>query len=191
MSYSDSDSPLSSPPESADEAPPPVSSRHVKPTTTTTTKRPTKKKTKKASNANNSHSNSNPTATITNGGTGNSTASITAASAATATTIPRIKLKAPVRSPSPVLKQRAASPPHVYMLADSPQLAFIVMFRARFADAFKGVPNLGCQDIERGIVDSTPSEQVELLLCRLISLVLNRKKPVELVLFSFFFPVFF
>jgi len=67
----------------------------------------------------------------------------------------------------------------VSTLADSPELAFIVMFRSRFADAFKGAPNLGCQDIERGIVDSTPSEQVEQLLCRLISLVLNRKKPVE------------
>ncbi|KAF8244774.1 hypothetical protein K440DRAFT_588151 [Wilcoxina mikolae CBS 423.85] len=139
MTYSDSDSPLSSPPESADEAPPPVT-RHVKPTT----KRPTKKK--------------------------------------VVTTIPKIKLKAPAlpaRSPSPPPKQRQASPAHVYTLADSPELAFIVMFRSRFADAFKGVPNLGCQDIERGIVDSTPSEQVEQLLCRLVSLVLNRKKPVE------------
>jgi hypothetical protein len=139
MTYTDSDSPLSSPPESADEAPPPIT-RHVKPTT----KRPTKKK--------------------------------------VITTIPKIKLKGPAlpaRSPSPPPKQRPASPAHVYTLADSPQLAFIVMFRSRFADAFKGVPSLGCQDIERGIVDSTPSEQVEQLLCRLISLVLNRKKPVE------------
>lgn len=55
----------------------------------------------------------------------------------------------------------------------------IVMFRSRFSDAFRGVPNLGCQDIERGIVDSTPSEGVELLLCRLVGLVLNRKKAVE------------
>jgi hypothetical protein len=69
-------------------------------------------------------------------------------------------------------------------LADSRELAIIVMFRSRFADAFKGVPNLGCQDIERGIVDSTPSEQVEQLLCALVSLCLNRKKPVEYVVTS-------
>lgn len=85
-----------------------------------------------------------------------------------------------VRRPStPPRKARKKEPPHVPTLADSPELASIIMFRSRFADAFKGVPNLGCQDIERGVVDSTPSEQVEQLLCRLLSLVLNRKKPVE------------
>lgn len=91
----------------------------------------------------------------------------------------KIKLKAPVRSPSPQPKKRKKEPPHEFTLADSPELAFLVMFRSRFTDAFKGVPNFGPQDLERGLVDSTPSEQVELLLCRLISLVLNRKKPVE------------
>lgn len=35
----------------------------------------------------------------------------------------------------------------------SPELAFIVMIRLRFADAFRGVPNRGCQDIECGIVE--------------------------------------
>ncbi|TGZ81044.1 hypothetical protein EX30DRAFT_371736 [Ascodesmis nigricans] len=95
------------------------------------------------------------------------------------TKLPKIKLKAPVRSPSPPPKKRKKEPPHVYTLADSPELAFIIMFRSRFTDAFKGVPNLGPQDIENGVVDTTPSEQVETLLCRLLSLVLNRKKPVE------------
>ena len=83
------------------------------------------------------------------------------------------------KASTPPRKAKKKEPPHVPTLADSPELAFIVMFRSRFADAFKGVPNLGCQDIERGIVDSTPSEQVEQLLCKLLSLVLNRKKPVE------------
>ena len=56
----------------------------------------------------------------------------------------------------------------------------IVTFRARFAEAMPGkLPNLGPQDIERGVVDSTPSPQVEGLLCALLALVLNRKKPVE------------
>lgn len=83
------------------------------------------------------------------------------------------------KSSTPPKKPRKKEPPHVATLSDASELAFIVMFRSRFADAFKGVPNLGCQDIERGVVDSTPSEQVEVLLCRLVSLVLNRKKPVE------------
>lgn len=43
------------------------------------------------------------------------------------------------------------------------------------------LPNLGPQDIERGVVDSSPSPQVEGLLCALLGLVLNRKKPVEYV----------
>lgn len=83
------------------------------------------------------------------------------------------------KSSTPPRKPRRKEPPHVATLSDASELAFIVMFRSRFADAFKGIPNLGCQDIERGVVDSTPSEQVEVLLCRLVSLVLNRKKPVE------------
>lgn len=54
------------------------------------------------------------------------------------------------------------------------------MFRNRFSDAFpKSVPNIGPQDIERGVVDSLPSEQMENLLCALLGLALNRIKPVE------------
>jgi hypothetical protein len=54
------------------------------------------------------------------------------------------------------------------------------MFRARFHDAFPiKLINLGPQDIERGVVDSVPSKEVEGLLCALLGLVLNRKKPVE------------
>ena len=56
------------------------------------------------------------------------------------------------------------------------------MFRSRFSEAFqKSVPHFGPQDIESGVVDSTPSEQVEKLLCALIGLVLNRKKDPEYV----------
>jgi hypothetical protein len=54
------------------------------------------------------------------------------------------------------------------------------MFRARFDDAFPSkLAQFGPQDIERGVVDSTPSSQIEQLLCALLSLVLNRKKPIE------------
>ncbi|KAK7709072.1 hypothetical protein SLS57_008797 [Botryosphaeria dothidea] len=83
--------------------------------------------------------------------------------------------------PSPqVQRKRPASPPHEEVLADNPDIAFIVMFRSRFTDAFPPkCPHLGPQDIERGIVDPVPSPQVESLLCALLGLALNRKKPVE------------
>jgi len=156
MSYLDSDSPLSSPPESADEAPAPRAS-HID-----------VKRTKRQPTA--------PEAAAT------TKKGLAKKMKAVAPAVARIKLKVPAvppRSPSPPLKKRKKEPPHEFTLADSPELAYIVMFRSRFADAFKGVPNLGCQDIENGIVGLTPSEQVEQLLCRIVSLVLNRKKPVE------------
>ncbi|MCJ1390764.1 hypothetical protein MMC18_003625 [Xylographa bjoerkii] len=84
-----------------------------------------------------------------------------------------------VTSPPPKRK-RPVSPPHDYVLADNPDIAFIVMFRSRFSSAFpKSLPHYGPQDIERGLCDSTPDEHVERLLCALIGLVLNRKKDVE------------
>jgi hypothetical protein len=56
------------------------------------------------------------------------------------------------------------------------------MFRSRFADAFPPkCPHLGPQDIEQGVTEEVPSSQVESLLCALLGLVLNRKKPVESV----------
>lgn len=56
------------------------------------------------------------------------------------------------------------------------------MFRSRFNDAFpKSLPNYGPQDIEHGVVETVPSEQVERLLCALLGLVLNRKKDIEYV----------
>ena len=54
------------------------------------------------------------------------------------------------------------------------------MFRSRFSDAFpKSLPHYGPQDIERGVIDPEPGEQVERLLCALLGLVLNRKKDIE------------
>jgi hypothetical protein len=56
------------------------------------------------------------------------------------------------------------------------------MFRSRFADAFPAkCPHMGPQDVERGVAEDIPSPLVESLLCALLGLVLNRKKPVELV----------
>ena len=40
------------------------------------------------------------------------------------------------------------------------------MFRARFGEAFpRSLPQFGPQDIERGIVDAIPDDNVEKLLC--------------------------
>ncbi|KAI4165692.1 MAG: hypothetical protein LQ342_000634 [Letrouitia transgressa] len=83
-------------------------------------------------------------------------------------------------SSPPAKKKRPPSPPHEYVLADNADIAFICMFRSRFHAAFpRSLPHLGPQDIEQGVVDSIPSEQVEKFLCALIGLVLNRKKDVE------------
>ncbi len=64
--------------------------------------------------------------------------------------------------------------------ADPLDTQFICMFRSRFSNAFsKSLPHYGPQDIERGVIDSPPGEQVERLLCALLGLLLNRKKEVE------------
>jgi hypothetical protein len=59
---------------------------------------------------------------------------------------------------------------------------FIVMFRSRFSEAFPPrCPHLGPQDLERGVAGDVPTSEVESLLCALLGLVNNRKKPVESV----------
>ena len=81
---------------------------------------------------------------------------------------------------SPEPPRRAPSPPHEYTLADNDSIAFLVMFRSRFSDAFpKSLPHYGPQDIERGVSGELPDEQVERYLCALLGLVMNRKKDVE------------
>jgi hypothetical protein len=85
----------------------------------------------------------------------------------------------PKESTPPKVK-RDPSPPHEYVLADNPDIAFIVMFRARFTEAFpKSLPNFGPQELERDIVDTIPGERVEQFLCALLSLLLNRKQDVK------------
>lgn len=59
---------------------------------------------------------------------------------------------------------------------------FIVMFRSRFNDVLPSkLPHFGPQDIERGVMDGPPTPQAQQLLCAVLALVLNRKKPVEYV----------
>lgn len=56
------------------------------------------------------------------------------------------------------------------------------MFRSRFNDAMPSkLASFGPQDIERGVTDLPPSPEVQNLLCAVLALVLNRKKPVEYV----------
>ncbi|KAK3295560.1 uncharacterized protein B0H64DRAFT_474496 [Chaetomium fimeti] len=81
---------------------------------------------------------------------------------------------------TPPRPKREPSPPHEYVLADNPDIAFIVMFRARFTDAFpKSLANFGPQELERDVVDAIPGERVEHFLCALLSLLLNRKQDVK------------
>jgi hypothetical protein len=56
------------------------------------------------------------------------------------------------------------------------------MFRSRFSDHFPPkLAHIGPQDLERGVQQSIPTKEVEGVLCALLGLVLNRKKPVEYV----------
>ncbi|KAB5570540.1 hypothetical protein GE09DRAFT_1217969 [Coniochaeta sp. 2T2.1] len=81
---------------------------------------------------------------------------------------------------SPPRPKREPSPPHEYVLADNPDISFIVMFRARFAETLpKSLPNFGPQELERDIVDSVPGTRVEQFLCALLGLLLNRKQDVK------------
>ncbi|KAK1756084.1 hypothetical protein QBC47DRAFT_179578 [Echria macrotheca] len=84
------------------------------------------------------------------------------------------------QEPTPPRPKREPSPPHEYVLADNPDIAFIVTFRARFTEAFpKSLPNFGPQELERDVVDSIPGERVEQFLCALLGLLLNRKQDVK------------
>ncbi|KAF2970605.1 hypothetical protein GQX73_g2970 [Xylaria multiplex] len=86
----------------------------------------------------------------------------------------------PERTPSPPPRKRSPSPPHDYVLADNPDIAFIVMFRSRFNDALpKSLANFGPQELERDITESIPGERVEHFLCVVLGLLLNRKQDVK------------
>jgi len=86
----------------------------------------------------------------------------------------------PPKEPSPPPRKRSPSPPHEYVLADNPDIAFIVMFRSRFGDAFpKSLANFGPQDLERDVVQTIPGDRVENFLCAVLGLLLNRKQDVK------------
>ncbi|KAI1194094.1 hypothetical protein F5X97DRAFT_16733 [Nemania serpens] len=86
----------------------------------------------------------------------------------------------PDRTPSPPPRKRSPSPPHDYVLADNPDIAFIVMFRSRFNDALpKSLANFGPQELERDVTEPVPGERVEHFLCAVLGLLLNRKQDVK------------
>ncbi|KAI1771279.1 hypothetical protein F4818DRAFT_209242 [Hypoxylon cercidicola] len=81
---------------------------------------------------------------------------------------------------SPPPRKRSPSPAHEYVLADNPDIAFIVMFRARFNDALpKSLSNFGPQELERDIIEAVPGERAEHFLCAILGLLLNRKQDVK------------
>ncbi|GKT53807.1 hypothetical protein ColTof4_05968 [Colletotrichum tofieldiae] len=84
------------------------------------------------------------------------------------------------KEPSPPPRKRSPSPPHENAFEDNPDIAFLVMFRSRFSDAFpKSLANFGPQELERDIIDNPPGERVEAFLCALLFLLLNRKQDVK------------
>ncbi|CCF38319.1 hypothetical protein CH063_09431, partial [Colletotrichum higginsianum] len=84
------------------------------------------------------------------------------------------------KEPSPPPRKRSPSPPHENAFEDNPDIAFLVMFRSRFNDAFpKSLVNFGPQELELDIVDNPPGERVEAFLCALLFLLLNRKQEVN------------
>ncbi|KAI0476697.1 hypothetical protein F4859DRAFT_521275 [Xylaria cf. heliscus] len=86
----------------------------------------------------------------------------------------------PERTPSPPPRKRSPSPPHDYVLADNPDIAFIVMFRSRFNESLpKSLANFGPQELERDVTESIPGERVEHFLCAVLGLLLNRKQDVK------------
>ncbi|KAI1769072.1 hypothetical protein GGR53DRAFT_277676 [Hypoxylon sp. FL1150] len=86
----------------------------------------------------------------------------------------------PKKEMSPPPRKRSPSPAHEYVLADNSDIAFIVMFRARFSDALpKSLANFGPQELERDVTEPVPGERAEHFLCAILGLLLNRKQDVK------------
>jgi len=71
------------------------------------------------------------------------------------------------------------------LLEDNPDFAFVIAFQSQFSSLFRNT-QIGPQELEDGLKATPISEQVELLLCKLLTLVLNRKKNVE---YETMFPI--
>ncbi|KAK9463562.1 uncharacterized protein V1516DRAFT_613924, partial [Lipomyces oligophaga] len=74
-------------------------------------------------------------------------------------------------------RTRVIENPHEPMYAQN--ISLIIFFREKFSDLFSAISHFGPQDLEEGLMSSQPSSIVESFLCRILTLVLNRKKNVE------------
>ncbi|KAF3064566.1 hypothetical protein GL218_01170 [Daldinia childiae] len=93
---------------------------------------------------------------------------------------PGTKPAEPKKEATPPPRKRSPSPAHEYVLADNPDIAFIVMFRSRFNESLpKSLANFGPQELERDVSEPVPGERVEHFLCAILSLLLNRKQDVK------------
>ncbi|KAI7787677.1 hypothetical protein LA080_015046 [Diaporthe eres] len=82
---------------------------------------------------------------------------------------------------SPPPRKREPSPPHEYVFADNPDIAFIVMFRKRFDSAMpRSLAHFGPLELEQDIQQDPPAERVEQFLCVVLGLLLNRKQDIKI-----------
>ncbi|ORY79981.1 hypothetical protein BCR37DRAFT_381410 [Protomyces lactucae-debilis] len=58
-------------------------------------------------------------------------------------------------------------------------IPFLLALRTCFSEKFTDVPDLGPQDIEEGVVAEPPSADVQIFMCRLLTLAANRSKTVD------------
>lgn len=58
-------------------------------------------------------------------------------------------------------------------------IAFMVVFRQQFGEFFDRVPEFGPQDVEEAVEASHPSDAVMDFMCRMLTLVSDRTRPVE------------
>lgn len=61
----------------------------------------------------------------------------------------------------------------------SEDIPLLLAFRNQFHELFQGVPDIGPQDLEEGIYMPEPSDKVMEFVCCLLTLTMNRIKPVE------------
>ncbi|KAK2605347.1 hypothetical protein N8I77_008189 [Diaporthe amygdali] len=81
---------------------------------------------------------------------------------------------------SPPPRKREPSPPHEYIFADNPDIAFIVMFRKRFDSVMpRSLAHFGPLELEQDIQQDPPAERVEQFLCVVLGLLLNRKQDIK------------
>ncbi|ROW12409.1 hypothetical protein VMCG_00650 [Cytospora schulzeri] len=82
---------------------------------------------------------------------------------------------------SPPPRKREPSPPHQFVFADNPDIAFIVMFRKRFDPVMpRSLAHFGPLELEQDLLQDPPAERVEHFLCVVLGLLLNRKQDIKI-----------